>query len=268
MLQMLPGLKLNKIHMKRIVFFAHYDKHNIIDDYVVEYIKDLTTIANKIIFVSSCNINSEEKHKIDKYCSSILIKSNEGYDFGSWKFGMEYIGFDNMLSFDEVIIANDSCFAPIFPFSEMFNKMSTNQCDAWGVTYGIGYANYLQSYFLVFRKKVIESSLFVNFFKKITTQKNKYDYITKYEVGLSSMLIKNNFVLDWYCKVDKSTVKKNTLKLLIKKVFKNIKEVFIPGPFGRPNLLLKIKSILSQYANPSLFNADALIDQRCPLNVV
>ena len=40
--------------MKRVVIFAHYDKDNIVDDYVIYYLKALKEVASEIIFVS-CN---------------------------------------------------------------------------------------------------------------------------------------------------------------------------------------------------------------------
>ena len=44
--------------MKRAVVFAHYDKDNIVDDYVIYYIKALKEIAETIIFVSCNNIKN------------------------------------------------------------------------------------------------------------------------------------------------------------------------------------------------------------------
>ena len=38
--------------MKRLAIFAHYDKDNIIDDYVIYYLKELKKSFETIIFVS------------------------------------------------------------------------------------------------------------------------------------------------------------------------------------------------------------------------
>ena len=42
--------------MNRVAIFAHYDKKNIIDDYVIFYILELKKIANEVIFVSCCDL--------------------------------------------------------------------------------------------------------------------------------------------------------------------------------------------------------------------
>ena len=260
--------------MNRLCIFAHYDKHNIIDEYVVEYIKGLATVSKQIIFVSSCEISYAEVDKVSQYCTAVLQKANEGYDFGSWKFGMEYVGFDNLANFDEVILANDSCFGPIFPFSEMFDNMSTNQCDVWGGTIGGGICKHLQSYFLVCRPKLLKSQCFVDFFKSVTVQKSKSDYIIKYEIGFSKMVIKNGYSFDAY--FNKNTIKISIFKFLCVKIPLTIKHFFKPNAIGRPNLLYKFFVMLrmvfrkivfneSTLCNPSLLEIDSCIKNRVPL---
>lgn len=56
---------------KRIAIFAGYDKDNIIDGYVVYYIKELKKIAD-IIYVSDCNMLDIELEKISDYCIHII----------------------------------------------------------------------------------------------------------------------------------------------------------------------------------------------------
>ena len=47
---------MSKLKESYIAVFAHFDKDNLIDDYVVEYLQELKKVAEKIIFVSDCNI--------------------------------------------------------------------------------------------------------------------------------------------------------------------------------------------------------------------
>ncbi len=272
-----------KLNINRLCIFAHYDKHNIVDDYVVEYIKGLSTVSKQIIFVSSCEISYAEVDKISKYCTAVLQKANEGYDFGSWKFGMEYIGFDNLPNFDEVILANDSCFGPIFPLSEMFDKMATKECDVWSVTIGISIAEYLQSYFLVCRPRLLKSQQFINFFKSITNLANKMEYIIKYEIGFSKMLKNNNFIFDSYYQSRTKNIDNSNnnilfaIRVLLSKIFFTIQTFVKPTALGRPNLFKKlivfIKMILNILVfrkidiaiNPSIFEYKFLIEDRIPL---
>ncbi len=103
---------------------------------------------------------------------------------------------------EELILANDSCYAPIYPFEQMFDKMSETNSDFWGITqnqFGIMKVNnkyksanisHLQSYFLVLKKEVFNSSCFINFMNGIQKEANKQDIIIKYEIGLTQELEK------------------------------------------------------------------------------
>ena len=51
--------------MTKLAIFAHYDRGNEIQDYVIEYLKGLKEVAQDIIFVSDSNVKEEELEKID-----------------------------------------------------------------------------------------------------------------------------------------------------------------------------------------------------------
>ncbi len=179
--------------MKRICFFVHFNKNDVVDDYVIYYLQGLKKVVNDIIFISNSSLNHEAKNKLSEYSKKIIQRENVGYDFMAWKDGIESIGYENLANYDEVIIANDSCYAPLFPFEEMFDKMSTKDCDFWGATDSIVISYHIQSYFIVFGKSVISSRSFTEFWKNVVIQKTKDDVVLNYEIGLSIILIKGGF---------------------------------------------------------------------------
>ena len=200
--------------MKRAVIFAHYDKDNIIDDYVIYYIQNLKKVADIVIFVSCNNLSEGEKKKLDVY--HIISEEHKEYDFGSYKRGFFYLRENNLLNdVDELILANDSCYAPLFPFEEMFNKMEKEQCDFWGVSedkYGLiknprrknkykrCYNPHIQSYFIVIKKQIIDSKVFNRFIENIKQESSKNDIIINYEIGLSNQLEANGYRYAKYIK--------------------------------------------------------------------
>ncbi len=56
---MLQEVNNKGFNMNRVAVFAHYDKSNLIQDYVVYYLSELKKCAGKIIFVSDSDILSD-----------------------------------------------------------------------------------------------------------------------------------------------------------------------------------------------------------------
>lgn len=196
--------------MKRIAIYAHYDKKNIIDDYVIFGIKELKKVCNEVVFVSSCDLSDSESAKLD--CRKLIQKHDE-YDFGSYKRGFNYAKEEGMLKdCDEILFINDSCYGPFKPLDEIFKKMSENPCDFWGLTknkYAFKiiknrtkdcYIPHIQSYFFVLKKKVFSSEVFENFINSVKREANKNLIIEKYEIGLTTRLESEGFVSDFVIK--------------------------------------------------------------------
>lgn len=233
---------------KRLCVFAHYDKNQKIDDYVIYYINELRKVTDKIVFVSDCELPETELDKLNA-CTHTLSKRHGEYDFGSYKRGFLYAKENNLLSdVDELIFANDSCFGPIYPFDEVFNKMKNSESDFWGLTLGFcrpltrdknsGKIKHVQSYFIVFKRKVFISAQFEEFLKGITKTEDKYTIVNNYELGMSQTLEKAGFKFDTYLKElpDKNyyagfnkKVYQNKLPLIKKGIFKGLPHLLITG---------------------------------------
>lgn len=192
--------------MNRIAIFAHFDKKDIIDDYVLFYVKELKKVCSDIIFVSCCDLQQEELDKLD--CHKIAKKHNE-YDFGSYKRGFIYAKENNLLEdCDELLFANDSCFGPFKSLEKIFSDMENNTCDFWGITknkYAFKivknrtkdcYIPHVQSYFFVLKKNVFNSQVFEEFINSVKEEENKNLIIEKYEIGLTTTLEQTGFVSD------------------------------------------------------------------------
>lgn len=193
--------------MKRLCVFAHWDKDNIVDDYVIYYLNALKDVADTIIFVSDCNLSEDEKSKLTGIADYVLAEKHGEYDFGSYKRGF-FFAKERNLEFDELIFANDSVFGPIYSLVHVFDKMKKKKCDFWGLMknrFGIirepkinvaRFEPHVHSYFILLKKQVFESNVFVNFMQNVKQEPDKESIVTKYEVGLSRELSANGFKYD------------------------------------------------------------------------
>lgn len=176
--------------MHRAVVFAHYDKYNSIQEYVLYYLKELRKVADTIIFVSDSNLPESEISKVQPLVKLDIATPHGEYDFGSYKRGFSHIPDDT----DELIFANDSCLGPLYSLDKVFDEMQDKQCDFWGMnSHCIDVDFHIQSFFMVFKKEVFRSDLFKNFISSIEKQKHKDDIILNYEIGLSQLLLKNGY---------------------------------------------------------------------------
>jgi len=185
--------------MKRVSIFAHYDKDNIIDDYVILYLKALRQVSSDVIFVSDCNLPEVELRKLSEICIIKIAAKHGEYDFGSWKRGLaaakERLNVDN---YDQIVLANDSCYL-LSPLTTIFAEMEKrNPVDFWGISIGKDKFDYhLQSYFLCFSKTTFKDLFF--FMNMVSKQESKDDIIEKYEVGLTKLLTELGYKYDALC---------------------------------------------------------------------
>ena len=176
--------------MNRAIVFVHYDRHNIVDAYVYHYLEELQKNASHITFVSTAKLQEKEVETLSNYCTNVIIRENIGYDFMSYKIGLESF---NYKAYDEVLICNDSVYGPLYPMEELFESMQTNTCDFWGVTDNTDMGYHIQSYFMLVKKPVLQSDTFKNFWNNVTILNDKDEIIKYYEIGFSQSLIHAGF---------------------------------------------------------------------------
>ena len=183
--------------MKILVIFAGYDKDNIVDDYVVYYIKELKKIAD-IIYVSDCDMLESELKKISEYCIHMINGRHGEYDFGSYKRGYLYAKENNLLqNYDKIIFCNDSCYGPFFDLENIVKKIKYYDFGGLYISKDpkIAEHNYITSFFIIIDKTIFNTSFFNNFISEIKKEEDKMDIIKKYEFGLSKLMIDNNIEL-------------------------------------------------------------------------
>ena len=190
---------------KRVIVFAGYNRKSQIEDYVLYYLKGLREIADVLIYVADNEAAPQYRRQLEGLVDFAVFERHGEYDFGSWKRGLRLARQKSLLSdADELVLCNDSCYGPVFPFAQMFAAMGKRDVDFWGVTKNCEEDwEHVQSYFLVFARQVFASALFERFFESVAGEKNFWDVVSKYEVGLSRLLIeKGNFRFDVYCPID------------------------------------------------------------------
>ncbi len=188
--------------MKRICLFAGYDSKNIIHDYVVYYLKELSTVSD-IYYMADNEISEEEKVKIAPYVKGAYGFNHKKYDFGSWQELIKIIGWEKILEYDELILANDSVFGPLYPMQDFFNKLEKDtEWDVCGIdrVYSENTNRlYCSSFFIVFKKNALSSGILQTVFNNIPDRVT-YDYAVKeLENPLMESFYKQGYNVKAFC---------------------------------------------------------------------
>jgi lipopolysaccharide biosynthesis protein len=228
--------------MKRLLVFAHWDKDNIVDDYVLCNLQGFREFAHRVIFVSDSDLPESQICRLDGLVDEVIAGRHGEYDFGSYKRGYLAAQEQGILyGFDELIFANDTTFGPLFPCGDAVDRMSAADCDFWGITvfksslryspekgvYNSVESNHIQSYFSVYKKNVFTGAFFDLLVKSVSKEENKGHVVVKYEFGFSNALTEAGYKMGWLSArnamyIENFRYKKRSMPFLKTTVLKNI----------------------------------------------
>ncbi len=203
--------------MKRLCLLAGYNKHGIIQDYVVYYAEQMSKIADVYYLGDFNKIDQKELDRLKPHVKYADAYRHSKYDFGCWQeLIINVIGWNKVKEYDELIFCNDSCYGPIFPIEDIFEKFENDEeADVFGlIKNSFKKQIYLENFFIVFKKNVITSDVFKDFLLSIKKEEYFTNFVRDYEINLSKTLIENNFKLKVLINNDRLDVNYNWKSLI------------------------------------------------------
>nr|WP_255670425.1 rhamnan synthesis F family protein [Aeromicrobium wangtongii] len=217
--------------VRRACLVAGFDADGVIDPTVIDLITELGRHGD-VFYLFDGYLPASELAKLDGVAAGAWAIRHGAYDFGSYSMlAGQLVGWDRLAEYDEVVLANDSCFL-LRPLDEVFATMDARACDWWGLQATKGmvdvaerpgsridqpvpmehvrselleeferdpvYTFHVGSYFLAFRRPVLDSPDFRRLIDSVVPQQGKRLVVLKYEVGLTHLLIGRGFALDTY----------------------------------------------------------------------
>jgi lipopolysaccharide biosynthesis protein len=176
--------------MRRVCIFAHYDAGGKVRRYVHHFLTHLRRVCDEVHFVSTAALPETELATLRHLCARAYTRANEGFDFGMWQDALR--GLD-LSTVDELVLTNSSIFGPVGPLEALFERMAPVEADLWGGTENFDLARHLQSYFLVFRRPLLQSEAFRRFWDGVLPYRDKDQVIRSYEVGLTRFVEERGF---------------------------------------------------------------------------
>lgn len=210
-----------------VLIFAHYHSKGLIRKDILNFLKKSKKFFTKIIFVST-KIKDNEIYKIPSGIK-IIKKRNVGYDFCSYKKGLVYLSskYKRNFSNKNLFFINSSILfiRPEKLLNSIARKTLKNK-EFWGLSRSLELTNHIGTYCFFFSGNLFENENIFNWWKSIKPLDDRNKVVSKYELGLSNLMIKNNIEL-------KSFYKKN-IELKANNIFEKIsqryKEIFFKTP--------------------------------------
>jgi lipopolysaccharide biosynthesis protein len=203
--------------MNRLTVYLVYDKENIIDRYILYMLKELKTCSSYLMVVcNSRNINRTEE--IACCADEVVYRDNIGYDAGGFKEALcSYIGWDKVIKYDELVLANDSFFGPFKPMKDIFYDMGNKLVDFWGLTkHGLrvgkdisSVPEHIQSYFLVIRSRMLHSTIFRDYWDNMPFYNKFWDVVIYHEERFTTYFKEKGFKYDVLADTEANDSKRN-----------------------------------------------------------
>jgi len=177
---------------RRLGVYAHYHPLGDVKGFVVAHLAALRPLCERLVFVSTAQLTESAKAKVASLCDVCYQLPNVGYDFWMWRHALDRDG--RGAAYDEVLLTNSSVFGPVGDLSATVQRMSASPCDYWGINESDELEKRcFQSYFFVFKRPVIDSVPWANFWARVEPLADKWQVITRYELGISVQLREAGF---------------------------------------------------------------------------
>jgi rhamnosyltransferase len=238
---------------KRAAVYVIYDKDGIVDNYVTYMLRELLKVCEKLVVVCNGKLSDEGRPVLGEITDDIVVRENIGFDVWGYKTGIEYIGWDSLSQYDELILMNDSVFGPIYPLEPVFDEMGQRGLDFWGITKHGEFKNvdgltesgifpeHIQSYFFAFGNRMIQHPEFKKYWDTLRNFKSWNETVSFFESQFTKHFA--DFGLTWavYADTDKEYSEFYDASLILQMVFEMVRDYKCP--------FIKRKSFTIEYEN-------------------
>ena len=203
--------------MKRLGIFFFYEKNGDVDDFITYYLRDLARNLTELIVVCNGKLSKQGRAAFEEFTDQIIVRENKGLDVWAYKTARDHYGWQRLSEFDEVVMTNSTLMGPVRPLKEMFDAMAERtNLDFWGLTIHHGAEgnpfkgkhlyNYLpvhiQSHFIVYRKKFIQSKELQNYWDTMPMIESYTDSVQRYESVFTKQFADKGYQWDVYVNTD------------------------------------------------------------------
>jgi hypothetical protein len=175
------------------VIYAHFDKNNILADYVISSLKTFIILGYDILFYTASDSINNIDLSILPFQVNFVKNEFEGTDWKSWLKGLNFIK-NNKINYDWIMLVNDSLLLPINGIENCKNSIENirKNCDFWGHWESTEVRWHLIGTPIEFKYHLLEDVIhFIS--NTLLICKKQNDYIFNMETCFSQYLVDKNY---------------------------------------------------------------------------
>lgn len=183
--------------MNRAGIYLLHDRSGRVDDYVLDVLDSLEPFLSWRLVVANGALAQGERDRLLEHCDAVLERPNEGYDVGGYHDALERIGWDSLSRFDELVLMNNTFFAPIRPWAPVFEEAEKQDAAFWGLTdhaelrphpflAATRMPRHIQSHFIAVRRELLEAAAFREYWERMPPIRSYRDSIAHHESRFTS----------------------------------------------------------------------------------
>ena len=185
---------------ERWVVYAAFDPIGGASRHAVDQLKSYRQAGFETLVVDASPVLSPERQDSWRaHATAWTARRNEGYDFGSYRHGLEHLARAFHVAIDqaEIVLTNDSCLGPVFPLAEAIDALRArdgSRRSVFAITDSEEGTRHLQSYWMYFPSG--RAALARDFLAMLPPIDNRVDAIRHGERAISQYIVDRGYALE------------------------------------------------------------------------
>lgn len=199
--------------VKRVALYVITDKDGKLDRYRKYYLEKIRKFCNRIVCVIQGTLEQNSRRELELLCDDFFVYEDNKHLAYAWIEGIDFIGWDTLKDYDELLMLNDYFFGPFFELDDFFYACEKSDSDFFGAfknfedrdlkeiggkRFKHGYFRGSISYFYIIKSRLLHSIEFKNYWKQKPTINNEIDSIFFYEYLFYDYVLDSGFKVDAY----------------------------------------------------------------------
>lgn len=183
-----------------VVFFVTYAPAPALKRHVVRHVEALLAAGLQVVLVANTPLKPEqitiEPQLLDRLAGA-YVRDNLGFDFAAWAHVYALLEA-NLVGCERLLLTNDSIVGPVRAgqLDAVLSRVRASRADVVGLTEYHAPRYHLQSFFLVFQHRAVQSNALGQFMHEVKSLPSKDLVIDFYETVLSDRLARSGLQLE------------------------------------------------------------------------